>query len=477
MDALTLGLLMYLAVILVVGFVSARHSKTHADFLLGGRRLGPWAISLSERASAESAWLIVGLPGTAYAIGMMEIWTVIGCLAGIVVSWFFIAQPLRELAGRYNALTLPDLLSAHFQADHHESHTIRLLSTAIIVFFFVFYVAAQFVAAGKVLHTTFGLDAQTGMLIGGGVIVLYTLLGGFFAVVWTDVVQALIMFTALVVLPIVGYIALLDQGGSLATLPANHLSWVGGAVGIAAFAAVMKGLSWGFGYLGQPHLLVRYMAIRQPEEIRRGRQIALTWAFFAFFGAFFLGLIGAALLGTGTLEDQEFLMPKMAMTLVPLWFAGILISGATAAMMSTADSQLLVATSSLTEDVYVKFLGRTLPQRKLLQLNRLVMAVVAIGAFVLALFSTETVYNIVSYAWSGLGSSFGPVIVLMIYWKKITRQGAIAGLLTGSLATIIWAETPWQEILPERFSSFILALLAVWLVSLLTTSKAQSTQQ
>jgi len=285
------------------------------------------------------------------------------------------------------------------------------------------------------------------------------------------------MFTALVVLPIVGYIALLDQGGSLATVPANHLSWVGGAVGIAAFAAVMKGLSWGFGYLGQPHLLVRYMAIRQPEEIRRGRQIALIWALFAFFGAFFLGLIGAALLGTGTLEDQEFLMPKMAMTLVPLWFAGILISGATAAMMSTADSQLLVATSSLTEDVYVKFLGRTLPQRKLLQLNRLVMAIVAIGAFVLALFSTETVYNIVSYAWSGLGSSFGPVIVLMIYWKKITRQGAIAGLLTGSLATIIWAETPWQEIVPERFSSFVLSLLAVWIVSLLTAHQKQFARQ
>ncbi len=477
MDALTIGLLIYLAVILVIGFLSARQSKTHADFLIAGRRLGPWAISLSERASAESAWLIVGLPGTAYAVGMMEIWTVIGCLLGIIASWFFIARPLRELAGKYQALTLPDLLSAHFQQDHHESHTIRLLSTAIIVFFFVFYVAAQFVAAGKVLYTTFGIDAHTGMLIGGGVIVLYTLLGGFFAVVWTDVVQALIMFTALVVLPIVGYIALMDQGGSLSQLPAEHLSWVGGAVGIAAFAAIMKGLSWGFGYLGQPHLLVRYMAIRNPAEIRRGRQIALTWAIFAFFGAFFLGLIGAALLGTGTLEDREFLMPKMATTLVPLWFAGILISGAIAAMMSTADSQLLVATSSVTEDVYVKFLGRQIPQRKLLQLNRLVMAIVAIIAFVLALLSEETVYDIVSYAWSGLGSSFGPVILLMIYWKKTTRQAAIAGLLTGAISTILWAKTPMQEIIPERFVSFLLALFAVWIVTLLTYKPSSQSQQ
>lgn len=469
MNPLFIGLLLYLLVILVVGTLSVRRNRTHEDFLIASRKLGPFAISLSERASAESAWLVVGLPGAAYAIGMGEFWTVIGCLLGIYFSWIWIARPLRELAGKYNALTLPDLLSAHFSEDHRESHPIRLLATGIIIFFYVFYVSAQFVGAGKVLNTTFQTPYLLGMLIGGGIIVLYTLLGGFFAVVWTDVVQALIMFVALVILPIIGAVNLLGGNtSSVQDIPSSFFSLFAGQVGLAALAFMLKGLSWGFGYLGQPHLLIRYMAIRDPQEIPRGRHIALVWATCAFLGAFAIGIVGALMYGLDTFQDSERIMPTMAMTLVPLWLAGILISGGIAAMMSTADSQLLVATSSVSEDVYVKFLGKSLPQHKLLWFNRVSMAIIAIFAFIFAVISESTVYGIVAYAWSGLGSSFGPVIVLMLYWKKITRAGAVAGLLTGSLSTILWSFLPTNAILPERFVSFLFAFAAVLIVSILT---------
>lgn len=470
MNSILVGLFLYLIVVLVIGLKTAGRNKTHADYLLADRKLGPVPIALSERASGESAWLLIGLPGAALAVGFLEIWTVVGCLSGIIFSWLFIAVPLRNLAGKYNSLTLPDLIANHFKVG---GKSIRIISSLIITFFFTFYVAAQFNGAGKVLNVTFGISHLNGMLIGAGIILLYTILGGFYAVVWTDVVQAIIMFATLVILPIAGVIELLNTDTThLNELSPALLSFTGGKTGIVAFLAILGGLSWGFGYTGQPHLLARFLAIRDSSEIKKGRIIAFSWAIPAFFGAFFMGVVGVALFGKGQFSDPESIMPFMATHLMPGYLAGILISGAMAAMMSTADSQLLVTASAITEDLFHKVGKKEFTPEKLLLVSRIATIVVGITAFILAYTSTGLVFSLVSYAWSGLGASFGPVLLCIIYWKKITREAAISGMLTGALTTIIWKNIPTlQNLISERFSSYILAFSIIIIVSLLTQKK------
>ena len=467
MNPILIGLFLYLVVVLVIGVKSAGKNRTQSDFLIADRKLGAWAIALSERASGESAWLLIGLPGAALAVGFLEIWAAVGCVLGIIFSWLFIAVPLRELAGKYNSMTLPDLFANYF---NDETKSLRIISSLIITFFFTFYVAAQFNAAGKVLNVTFGIPQFTGMLIGAGIILLYTMLGGFRAVVWTDMVQAIIMFSTLVILPIVGLFELRHSGNN--QLGSELMSLTAGKTGIWAFLAILGGLSWGFGYTGQPHLLARFIAIKNSAEIRRGRIIAFSWAIPAFFGAFFMGIIGVTLYGAGKFTDPESLMPFMATSLLPGWIAGILISGAMAAMMSTADSQLLVTASAISEDLIHKVGKRNLRPEKLLTISRTVTISVGLIAFIMAYFSTDLVFSLVSYAWSGLGASFGPVLLGIIYWKKITREGAIAGLLTGSISTIIWKNIDvLNSAVTERLSSYILACLAIYGVSMLTSKK------
>ena len=467
MNPILIGLFLYLVVVLVIGVKSAGKNRTQSDFLIADRKLGAWAIALSERASGESAWLLIGLPGAALAVGFLEIWAAVGCVLGIIFSWLFIAVPLRELAGKYNSMTLPDLFANYF---NDETKSLRIISSLIITFFFTFYVAAQFNAAGKVLNVTFGIPQFTGMLIGAGIILLYTMLGGFRAVVWTDMVQAIIMFSTLVILPIVGLFELRHSGNN--QLGSELMSLTAGKTGIWAFLAILGGLSWGFGYTGQPHLLARFIAIKNSAEIRRGRIIAFSWAIPAFFGAFFMGIVGVTLYGAGKFTDPESLMPFMATSLLPGWIAGILISGAMAAMMSTADSQLLVTASAISEDLIHKVGKRNLRPEKLLTISRTVTISVGLIAFIMAYFSTDLVFSLVSYAWSGLGASFGPVLLGIIYWKKITREGAIAGLLTGSLSTIIWKNIDvLNSAVTERLSSYILACLAIYGVSMLTSKK------
>ncbi len=471
MNTVLIGLIFYLLVVLVIGLLAYRQNRTHSDYILADRKLGSWAIALSERASGESAWLLLGLPGAALALGFVEIWTVLGCLSGIILSWLFIAKPLRDLSGRYQSLTLPDLIASHFGDD---KNLLRITASVIITFFFTFYVAAQFNGAGKVLNVTFGLNQFTGMVIGAGIIVLYTLLGGFFAVVWTDMIQALIMFATLVILPIAGLIEIQQIPASeLHSIPDSLFSLSGGKSGIWAVLAIVGGLSWGFGYSGQPHLLARYMAIKDSAGIRKSRIIAYTWAIPAFFGAFFLGIIGLKLYGSALFPDPEQLMPYMATALMPGWIAGILISGAIAAMMSTADSQLIVTTATLTEDFYHKIQKhQELSPEKLLIFSRVAAFLAGILAFMLAWSSSELVFSMVSYAWSGLGASFGPVLIMMIYWKRISASGALAGMLTGALTTIIWKSIPILEnTVTERLSSFAAAFAMVVLVSLLFPKK------
>jgi sodium/proline symporter len=463
---LLFGLVLYLVAVLAVGIATWRRMRSLDDFVLGGRGLSPFAAAISERASGESSWFLLGLPGAAYAAGFSSFWAVIGIAFGVFFSWTLLARLLNRDARRQGALTLPDYLEARFG---DRSRVLRLVSTAIILVFYTSYVGAQFVGAGKILNATFGLDVSTGIVLGAIVVVFYTFMGGFLAVVWTDVVQGLLMMVVALVLPILGVIEL---GGPAAFVerigdvdPAL-LTMSGGETGRAFVFGVMLGsLSWGLGYLGQPHLLQRYMAIRRSSEVREGQTIAMAWVLLAYWGAAFIGLVGIGLLPG--LDDPEQVMPLMAKSLLPAWLAGLAIAGAIAAMMSTADSQLLVAASALVEDVYAKLLGRRAEPSRLVLLSRAATVAIAGVALLLAFVNQQLIFDWVAYAWAGLGSSFGPPLLLALRWKRMTKAGALAGMLGGMASTILWQNvTALNEVLDLKLASFLVSLGLCLAVSL-----------
>ena len=461
----------------MVGFFTYGFSKTQEDYFLAGRKLGPWVTAFSERASGESAWLLLALPGAAITIGMGEIWSVIGIVGGITASWYLIAEKLRIETEKYNALTIPEFLHRKYDDD---SNIIRLFSSLIIAFFFLFYVSAQFHASGKVLNSLFDLSPTTGIMIGAIVIIIYTLMGGFFAVAWTDLIQGILMIGTLVILPIAGYFELRNTDVSIMNelenahlIFGNHNQHIySGKEGMAALVLALGGLSWGLGYLGQPHLVIRYMAIRSSTEVSIARKIAIFWAIPGITGAFFVGIVALLYFGPEYFQtiDPEQSMPILASTLLHPVLAGLFISGAVAAMMSTADSQLLVSTSAITEDFIHQYLKKDISEKSLVMISRFMIVFLGTLAYGIALYSEITgrnIFSVVSYAWSGLGSAFGPVLVMTLWWKKTTRLGVIMGLLTGFLVTIIWANIPFLRVMmTERLSSFILAFLAVFLTSL-----------
>lgn len=469
---------LYLIFLIIVGIWTFKLNKTQEDYLLAGRKLGPWVTAFSERASGESAWLLLALPGAAIAVGLGEVWTVVGITIGIIASWFLIAEKLRIETEKYHALTIPEYLHRRFKDN---SNIIRLFSALIIAFFFAFYVSAQFHASGKVLKTLFNFNSVTGITIGAAVIVSYTLMGGFFAVAWTDLLQGILMIGTLIILPIAGFIDLqssqMSFAESLSQAGPTHSSFTMGKEGFAALAVVLGGLSWGLGYLGQPHLLIRYMAIKKPSDVKQARTIAILWAIPGITGAFLIGLVALNYFGPDyfTHIDVEQAMPLLAQELLPAIVAGLFISGAVAAMMSTADSQLLVSTSAITEDFIHQYLGKEMTSKKLVTLSRITIIILGLFAYIIALISEiqgKNIFGVVSYAWSGLGSAFGPALVLTLWWQKTTRNGIIAGLLTGFFTTIIWANVDvLHSAVSERLVSFVLAFLAVIIFSLLDKKK------
>ena len=490
MDSIGIIFILYLVFLLGVGVWTFKFNKTQEDYLLAGRKLGPWVTAFSERASGESAWLLLALPGAAITVGLGETWTVIGIILGIIASWFLIAQKLREETEKYGTLTIPEYLHRRFD---DQTNIIRLFSAIIIAFFFTFYVSAQFHASGKVLHSLFNMSPVYGISIGAAIIIVYTLMGGFYAVAWTDLLQGILMFGTLVILPIAGFIELQNSERTLAdslsqaeTIFNSHnsvknSSYLMGKSGIAGLMAVLGGLSWGLGYLGQPHLVIRYMAIRKSEEVKIARKIAIAWAIPGITGAFLIGLVSLMYFGPEYFQnvDSEQAMPRLASELLHPIIAGLFISGAVAAMMSTADSQLLVSTSAITEDFIHQYLGMKLSDRFLVNLSRIMIVLLGLVAFGIALFSElqgKKIFGIVSYAWSGLGSAFGPALVLTLWWKRITRKGIIAGLLTGFITTIIWANVELlQSSVTERLTSFIFAFVIIIIVSIIDGKKNNGT--
>ena len=473
MDAIVFGFIGYLIIILFVGIYTAKITKNLKDFALGGQRLGPTIIAFSERASGESAWLMLGLPGAALIFGMLELWTVLGCIMGIIMSWLIIAYPLRRDVEKYGVITLPEYFEKKVKDD---SGIIRLISSLIITFFFIFYIAAQFSGAGKVLNVTFGITETQGMILGAMIIIFYTFLGGFLAIAWTDLVQGIIMIGTLVILPIVGLLELNSSGFSM---DVDWSTLYGNNEGLATITIMIGGLSWGLGYMGQPHLVARYMAINKAENIFLSRRIAYAWAIPAFFGAMCMGLIGFELINNGLLEfngkiinginqlsDPEKLMPIMAKSLLPTWIAGIFISGAIAAMMSTADSQLLVSTTVITKDITKKIFFKNKTNKELLFIGRLITIFIGFLAFYMALKTKDLVFEMVSYAWGGLGSSFGPALIFSLWWEKTNKLGLLVGLIFGTFFTIF---PIFEHLVTPRLSAFLISTLGIIIFSYLSS--------
>jgi sodium/proline symporter len=467
--SLLIGILVYLVVLMVIGLAAATRMRRLDDFVLGGRRIGPLAAAISERASGESSWFLLGLPGAAYAAGFTTFWSVIGIAFGIFCSWSFLAVPLRRQTGEFGSLTIPDYFAARFGRG---DRTLRIISMLTIIFFYTIYLSAQFVGGGKLLNAAFNLDLVWGLVITACVVMLYTLLGGFLAVVWTDVVQGIMMAIVALVLPVIGLIEIGGPGAlieKLKPMGSGFLTMNAGQTGAAfLFGVMLGGLSWGLGYLGQPHLLTRYMAIRSPRQLRRGTLIAMIWVLTAYWGAAMIGIVGAGTFGYG-LADQEQVMPLLARQLLPGWIAGLMLAGAIAAMMSTADSQLIIVTSSIVEDVYVKLLRAKSSPKALVLLSRLATGVVSAVALLLAFRNQDLIFDLVSYAWSGLGASFGPPLLLSLRWRKTTAAGVVAGMLAGTVSNVVWKNTPvLNDRLDLKLASFLISLIFTLTVSYVT---------
>lgn len=484
MTSLATGFAIYLIVLLGVAFITSKYNRTLPDFLLAGRKLGPWVVAFSERASGESGWLLLGLTGLAYASGLGDpsgeklepaLWTAVGCVSGLTLAWILIARPLRAASEKYGALTLPRYLEARLCESTGRKHDplLRIVATAIIAFCFTFYVAAQFAAAGKALNSAFGWEPWIGTLLGMAVIVLYTLMGGFLAVAWTDFVQGWLMLVTLVALPLV---AIGEMGGfgavgeKVSSIDPDLLTLSGGRSATVLWSGIISGFAIGIGYLGQPHLAVRYMSIKSPEDVAAARGIAVVYGFLTYGGAVLLGIAALAWFGADNFTDTELVMPAFAKAVFPGWLAGLLICGALAAMMSTADSQLLVTSSSFTEDLYHQQIEPDASQEKLVRIGRVVTMVVGLLAFAMTFFSESSIFKKVLFAWAGLGAAFGPPMVLCLWWQGVTRNGVLAGMISGLVTVLIWDNFDANGWLSSQIEGLRLYSLAPgFLVSLLVT--------
>lgn len=475
----------YLVILIGIVAYSARRSKTNNDFVLGGKKISGFSLALSERATGESAWLLLGLTGLAYSEGMAAIWVAIGCVTGILFLWTFLAEPLQKLTDKTGALTVPGLFSAKFKGTNKS---FGILSSLIIIFFFILYIAAQFSGAGKIFNDTFNIDPFWGMVIGSVLVTIYTMLGGFITVVATDAFQAILMVITCVVLPIIGLQIAATYNISIAETIQQASYTVqlnaGSVKQAAGWLMILNGLSWAFGYTGQPQLLVRMMAMRNKKSTQQSKWVAVSWTLLAYIGAFMIGIIGYKLVQVGALgesasivaNDSEKIMPIMVMTLLNPILAGILLSGAVSAMMSTASSQLMVVSSSMTEDFYLHIAKKKIEEKRMLFLNKVLTLVVGLVGFLLAITMEETVYGLVSYAWSGIGASFGPAIVLLIFWKRLSRAGVFASLITGTLSSVIWKTWLLEPTeISERLASYLLAFGMAVVFSLLFPEKTAST--
>lgn len=464
-------MILYMAVCLVLGWVAWHRTRTLGDFILGGRSLGSGVTALSAQATDMSGWLLMGLPGLAYASGFDSIWLLLGLVAGTWLNWRWVAGPLREATERFgDSQTLPDYFEHRFE-DH--THVLRAVSAVLILVFFVFYTSSGFVAAGRVFEALFGLSYVEAMAWGTIVMLAYTFLGGFLAVSWSDVLQGSLMFLALVIVAAFGVSlagGLETTFARLAALDAQLLDpFVADEGAKLGWIGVVSLLAWGLGYAGQPHILARFMAAKSAAHLVLARRIAMVWVVVVLVAAVLVGLSGRLVLPqslSGTDTEKVFIL--MSTTFLHPVVAGVCLAGVMAAIMSTASAQLLVASSACAKDFYGSLLRPKASAGELLWAGRLAVLAIAALAFLLALDPASKVLELVAWAWAGFGAAFGPAVILSLYWRGMTRAGALAGILVGGLTVIVWkqfASLGGAFALYELLPGFGLSMLAIVVVS------------
>ncbi len=469
--AITGTFLVYLIGMMAIGYYAYKRTSNSADYFLGGRSLGPWPAAISAGASDMSGWLLLGLPGFAYAAGFESFWLAGGLLLGTWANWMFCAKRLRTYTLEVdNAITIPAYLSRRFE---DKSKVLQIISALMILLFFLFYTSSGLVAGGKLFETVFGLDYQIAVVLGTICIVSYTMFGGFLAVSWTDLVQGLMMAAALMIVPI----AAMEGGfGQLETdlqnLNPNLLTlWKNIDGEPLSVIAIVSLAAWGLGYFGQPHILARFNATRTNKDITTARRIAVIWSFLSMAGALMVGLVGLLYVQKnmgGELADAETIFMVLVNAVFHPVIAGILLAAILAAIMSTADSQLLVSSSALAEDFYKQMFPNT-SAKALVNIGRFAVVALSLVALMLAMNPDSTVLGLVSYAWAGFGAAFGPALLFSLYWRNMNRNGALAGVLVGGITVVIWKQISGgifdiYEIVP----GFIFASIAIVLVSNMT---------
>ncbi len=461
----------YLAVMLGIGLWSMKRTKNNEDFLIGGRKLGPVVSAISAGASDMSSWLLLGVPGAVFAGGLVEgFWIALGLTIGAYVNWLIVAGRLRYLTEKLKAVTLPSYLSTRFE---DKSGILKVTGTLVTLFFFTLYVASGFKGGTLLFAHTFGATEQTALLITTLVVVSYTFLGGYLAVCWTDLIQGLLMITALVLCALFAFFAFTGSGVSITDIKPSAFSLKTGWI------TAISLMAWGFGYFGQPHILVRFIGIKDVASVPKARRIGISWMIICLVMAITIGLVGIGYNASSPLEgvageggNSERLFLALSSALFHPLFGGFVLAAVLAAVMSTADSQLLVLTSSLTEDLpfFSKF-----NETKKAWVSRLGVVGFAVIAFLIASNDSGSILSMVGYAWGGFGAAFGPVVVLSVLWRKTTKLGALSGIITGALTIFLvknYIKIPGEYVY-ELLPGFITAFIAVVVVSLFTQKPSE----
>ncbi|HHU66528.1 sodium/proline symporter PutP [Corynebacterium sp.] len=484
-----IAIILYMALMLAIGYWSFTKTDKYDDYVLADRKLNPFVAAMSAGASDMSGWLLMGLPGALFVTGMSELWIAVGLLVGAWANWMWVAPRLRaysEIAN--NSITLPSFFENRV---HDKSRALRIVASLIIIFFFTFYVSSGMVSGGRYFEATFGGEYLNGMLIVAAVTVAYTFIGGFLAVSYTDAVQGMIMFVSLIIVPVMALIAL-DNPSDIWTWAASndygpYTDGVGNPTyfnmiaGVSA-AAIIGNLAWGLGYFGQPHIVVRFMALSSPAQAKTGRWIGIGWMLLCIIGATFTAMIGTVFFSQNpdiAVTDSfafETIFLDMGRILFHPLIAGLVLTAVLAAIMSTMSSQLLVVSSSLIEDLY-KIIAKRLPSEGvLINLSRTAVVVVAIIGAVLAINPSDTILGLVGFAWAGFGAAFGPLMLASMYWKRLNTAGALAGMITGAVVVFVWGNF-YGDIIYEIVPGFIAATIVLIVVSLVTSPPPAQVQR
>jgi len=462
----------YFIVLLGIGFYFYRRSANIEDYLLGGRAMGSWVTALSAQASDMSGWLLMGLPGAIYLGGMGNSWIAIGLFIGTVLNWKLVSTRLRVYTQKTNAITLPCFFEARFK---DPTGLLRIVSAIIILIFFAIYASSGLVATGLLFESTFGVNYYDAIIIGGLVIIAYTFLGGFLAVCWTDLLQGALMVFAIVIVPVLTYHtvggaqaikeAMASKGISTSLIPQGQKLPV---------LAVISTMAWGLGYFGQPHILVRFMSVKSLQKLSKSMAIAIIWVFLSLGGAVIIGFIGIAMFDNLSGGEEEKVFIYMISRLFNPWFGGILLAAIFSAIMSTIDSQLLVLSSALSEDFYLKSIRKQASEKEIIWVGRACVILTSIIALIIAFVSDKTILEIVAFAWAGFGAAFGPLVLFALFSRKTSWQSALAGMVTGTVVLVLWKQVELSNTMYEIVPGFISNCLTIFLVNTFVGQKDES---